>query len=177
MTMDAPWVHSIRTPTQPLLGESRTFRWVVDVLIGLLLLFLFWQGAVVWRQMSTEISHFPQALDWAVGPRPTGGYQEVTAQALNHQQPGRTTLGDDVRYVNKNSLSTGPFVVSIDPIGPNTFSAVALGNNGHCYAELSHTYGPNGRYGWTKYARFGRGVRCSGSIASVAAVREGNEPQ
>jgi hypothetical protein len=127
--------------------------------------------------MSVEISHFPQALDSAVGPRPRSGYEDVTTQILNRQQPDYSWLDNEVRYVSKNTLSTGPFVVSINPINANTFAAVALGNNGHCYAEITHTYGPGERYGWTRYAKFRRGVRCAGLLATIATVTDGNEPQ
>ena len=90
---------------------------------------------------------------------------------------GRSWLGNEVHYVSKNTVSTGPFVVSINPINANTFAVAALGNNGHCYAEISHTYGSGGQYGWTRYAKFPRGVRCAGLSATIATVTEGNEPQ
>jgi hypothetical protein len=176
MTIDTQWLHQKRVQSRALDSKSWIGRWLVEMLVGLFIVFLMWQGLSVWLEMTTEITHFPEALD-SIGPRPQGGFKVDTAQHLNRVQPGRSFIDNEVRYVGKDAQSTGPFVVSINPIAPNTFSVAALGDNGRCYAELMHTYGPGEEYGWTKYAKFALGVTCSGSVATLATVTARDEPQ
>ena len=122
-------------------------------------------------------NNFPEALAYAAGPRPAGaqGYVSVTAAALNAEQPGLGAMGLRVRYVDADQRSSGPFVVSVHPIDPSTWAAVALGPNGRCYATLITSSDPP--YGATYYATFPVGSRCVGSAATSATVTESDTPQ
>ena len=152
-------------------------RRALELFVFVLIAFLAWQGVVVWNGMYKYITHFPQALDWAIGTQPAAGYTKYTPPVLNRRQPGRAYIGHTVQYVGKDVASTGPFVVSVDAINADNISVVALGDNGDCYAEFIHSYGPNNQYGWTKYARFARGTRCEGLAATPSTVQLNNEPQ
>ena len=82
----------------------------------------------------------------------------MTAVALNIQQPGRQDLGLRVRYVGAGQVSSGPFVVSVHPIGASTWAAVARGPDGRCYGTLVTGTGP---YDFqTFYAEFPAGTPC-----------------
>jgi hypothetical protein len=170
-------------PSQPSPTTRRTGelcwprRWSLELLVGALVIFLSWQAAVVWNEMRRDITHYPEALYWAIGVEPRGGYTKVTTKILNRRQPGRLYIGGTVDYVGKDSVSTGPFVVSIDAINAHTFSAVALGDNRRCYAELSHTYGPDQRYGWTSNTTLKPGVPCQGAAVSISTFTNGREPR
>lgn len=148
--------------------------WLLEAFVVVLLTFLVWQAVPVWTMSDTEISHFPQALDWAMAPCSPRGCLRWTPGRLNAGQPGRSDIGSSVEYVGPSFASTGPFVVSIHPISPGTFAAVARGDNGRCYAEIEVTT----ESGWHElYAEFPRGMRCNGQVATDSSVTLGTEPQ
>jgi hypothetical protein len=150
---------------------------LLEVFVALLMAFLVWQGALVWFQSNQAITHFPQALNWATLPRPANGYLATTPAVLNREQPGRSFIGHSVRYVGPTVPSTGPFVVSVNPIDANTWAAVAMGDNGRCYATLLHSDLVNPNYGGTDYAVLSSGSPCRGIEATPASVTSENSPQ
>jgi hypothetical protein len=149
----------------------------LELFIFSLIIFLAWQGVTVWSGMYKDVTHFPQAFNWAIGPRPAGGYTKYADRDLNRTQPGRAYIGHFVRYVGKRVNSTGPFVVSVNAINADTIGVAALGDNGRCYAELTYSYGENNQYGWTKYAKFPHGTPCDGLAATLDTVQLNDEPQ
>jgi hypothetical protein len=177
MRIPAAWPRQSSPTNQRVQGLSWPRRQALELFIFALIGFLVWQGVVVWDGMYRDITHFPQALNWAIGPQPAGGYTEYTPRVLNRRQPGRAYIGHTVHYVGKEVASTGPFVVSIDAINADNMGLVALGDNGDCYAEFIHSYGPNNQYGSTKYARFPRGTRCESLTATPFTVQLNDEPQ
>jgi hypothetical protein len=177
MRVTAAWPGQSSPESERDQGTSWPRRRILEIFVVALLAFLVWQGVTVWNGMNREISHFPQALDWAIGPRPAGGYTKYSLQRLNRGQPGRAYIEHRVRYVGTSVLSTGPFVVSVDAINADTLAMVARGDNGRCYAELIHSYGSSNQYGWTRYAKFPRGVRCGALVATISDVRLNKEPQ
>src|ERR1700677_4212790 len=143
MQTPAAWSHRSSPYNELAQQKSWPRRRSLEIFTAALIVFLGWQGIAVWVGMDQDISHFPRALDWAIGPEPRMGYTKYTPQLLNGRQPGRAYIGHTVDYVGKDAKSTGPFVVSVNPIGANTVGVVSLGDNGRCYGELSHSYGAN----------------------------------
>jgi hypothetical protein len=158
-------------------GRSWAERWVVETLVAVLMGFLLWQGAVVWLQSNQAITHYPQALDWATLPRPAAGYLTTTASVLDREQPGRFAIGHRVRYVGPTVRSTGPFEVSVNPIDANTWTAVALGDNGRCYATLLYSDPRNSDYGGTEYGVLSGRSPCRGIEANRHSVNSEDYPQ
>jgi hypothetical protein len=177
MTSTSAWPH-LNSPTAERENQmSWPCRRRLEIFVVALLGFLAWQGAMVWNGMNKDVTHFPQAFDWAIGERPAGGWTSYSLEQLNRAQPGRAYIGHSVRHVGKSVISTGPFEVSVNAINADTLAMVALGDNGRCYAELTHSYGANNQYGWTKEARFPQGTRCDGLAANLYNVQLNQEPQ
>jgi hypothetical protein len=158
-------------------ARTGTKRWLVEVLVALLLVFLVWQGALVWRASDHAITHFPQALNWSTLPRPSAGYTVLTPSMLEHRQPGRSDIGYPVRYVGASTPSTGPSVVSVHPIDSDTWAAVSLGDNGTCYAVLVYSDPTNPNYGGTDYGVLPGMSPCLGRRADQATVTRQQTPQ
>jgi hypothetical protein len=155
-------------------GALRPGRWLVEVLVTALLVFLAGSAVLGWRSADSQ-NNFPEALSFAAGPRPAGGYLTMTAAALNIQPPGRQELGLRVRYVGAGQVSSGPFVVSVHPIGASTWAAVARGPDGRCYGTLVTDTGP---YGFqTFYAEFPAGTPCKAEIATTSTVTSTTYPE
>jgi hypothetical protein len=152
----------------------RPGRWLVEVLVAALLVFL--AGSVVsgWRAADSR-NDFPEALSFAAGPKPTLGYLTMTATALNIQQPGRQDLGLRVRYVGATQVSSGPFVVSVHPIDASAWAAVAQGPDGRCYGTLVTDTGPYSSQ--TFYAEFPAGTPCKAEIATTSTVTSTSYPE
>ena len=137
-------------------------KWVVEAVVVLLIAFLAFVTV-------TGIQHANRAnccdsgdLISLPGPEPLAGYQVLTAAFLNRTQPGRQYEGI-VDYVGPDEASTGPDVVSVNPINHDTWAAVALGTDHRCYGVLTDAQG-------FFYARFALGVHCIGSIATPQTV-------
>jgi hypothetical protein len=171
------------SPSRPNIGGNRAhitwlFKdWLVELAVLLLLALVGVTAFLLWLSIdNSERSAFPPSLEWLPPPRPMlpAGYLGLTASKLNIKQPGMAYLGFRVRYVDARTPSTGPSVVSVRPLTPTMWAAVALGANGLCYGILG-TDSAKG-YGDTWYARFSKGTVCRGYAASRSTVREGRQP-
>jgi hypothetical protein len=106
----------------------------------------------------------------------TDGFLNATAADLNAIPEDQTLPGISVRYVTAGQLSTGQFVVSVNPISPTLWAAVALGPDGRCYGALASDPDYSNTT-WNEYfARFPAGTPCRGSIATAATVTDNYQP-
>ena len=102
------------------------------------------------------------------------GFLHFSAAVLNRVQPAQQAAGwGHITYVRWNQPSTGTYVVSVYPIGRNSWSAVALSSlTGTCYAELdqmpSRTSRPS--FGVESTAILSGPEPCIASRATIAKV-------
>ena len=145
-------------------------RWLVETLVGVLLVSLAYGSWRGWQSADAVSRGFPESLSLLPPPRPAGGYLALTAQALGVRQPTRRDLGVRVRYVTADRVSSGPFVISVHPINTSTWTAVARGANGRCYGILESRFN-------IYYAAFAMGVPCEGRRATPRTVRSKEFPR
>jgi len=158
-------------------GRQARIGWTIEVLIVAILGLLAWQAAASWQEVTGYGASFPLALDSVTQSCVPHGCSTNTPRLLrelNRSQPGRAEIGSSVRYVGPDVSSTGPYVVSIHSVSYGTFAAVALGDNGTCYAELVY-YGQVVGSGGDFYAAFQRGSPCMGRLATSSTVTSGEE--
>lgn len=91
------------------------------------------------------LPHPPQAIASLIESSPQvenfsrkgGGYKRYTAAYMNRAHPERYSPGPQLRFVPANVASTGPTVVSVNPISRRLWGAAALSAyNGRCYVQL-----------------------------------------
>jgi hypothetical protein len=137
-------------------------KWIVEAVVVVLIAFLGFVTVTGIQQANRANCCVPGDLMALPPPEPLAGYQVLTAGYLNRTQPERAAEGT-AQYIGSDEPSTGPDVVSVNPINHYTWAAVALGSDDHCYAVLVTGQG-------TYYARFPIGVLCSGRIATPQTV-------
>lgn len=137
-------------------------KWVMEALVVVLLGFLTYVAITSIQDEYRANCCDPGAVMALPPPEPLGGYQVLTATYLNRAQPERQN-GGAAEYVGPDVSSTGPYVVSVNPINHDTWAAVALGTDDHCYAVLVRDQG-------IYYAKFPLGVRCIGRTATPQTV-------
>lgn len=102
------------------------------------------------------------------------GLARFTADYLNKNSPPRFK---DIKFVPPDEPSTGPAVVSVNPIDDHTWGAVALSlRTGVCYLTLSAIDPSDTRLGGSKRGWLPRGSRCVGEAATKESVRDENWP-
>ncbi len=158
-----------------MVGTLRPSRWLIEALVGALLVALVYGGLQGWRSADAANDGFPESLSLVGLPMPPGGYLARTAQALTAQQPSRRDLGVRVRYVMASVASSGPFVISVHPVSPRIWAAVARGADGRCYGILTSSSGR--RDFKTYYATFPAGVPCEGRMATPRTVQSTEFPR
>ena len=151
----------------------RPRNWLIEVIVFTVLL-LISLSAVSGGKLADRSNVFPEALSTIPLVKPSTGDTAITATSLSRSQPGQRIINVHVDYVSAATRSTGPFVVSVNPIDSSTWAGVALGNDGRCYAMVS--YKPNPNYGQTYYARFPKDTPCQGQEANRATVRSTDYP-
>jgi hypothetical protein len=159
-------------------GTKARIGWTIEVLIVAILGLLAWQAATSWQEVTGYGASFPTAVDSIIQLCIPHGCSTNTPRLLtqlNRTQPGRAEIGSSVLYVGPDVSSTGPNVVSINSVTYGTFAAVALGDNGTCYAELIF-YGDVVGSGGQFWAAFQRGVPCKGRMATRFTVTDSEEP-
>lgn len=118
----------------------------------------------------------PGAQDSLLFAVPTGrdpsgafiGLDQFTDGTLNRIHQGADLR--PLRFVSADTPSTGADVVSVNPIGRFTWSAVALSSDGTCYAILSVHDSTNPSYGSTYFGRLPKGSPCVASAATPSTV-------
>ena len=112
----------------------------------------------------------------ATPPPATSGLplSHFTADELNRIQHGRKYL--ELTYVPADVPSTGPLVVSVNPIGDYTWGAAALSEEGRCYLILTVRERTNPRLGFRRYGLLAAGAPCVGAAATPATVTEEDWP-
>jgi hypothetical protein len=146
-------------------------RWIVEALVIVLIGSLTYFAVTGIQSANRANCCFPLALmQLPPGSQPEPNYLSLTAMELNHTQPQRPYFPLRVRFVSSNVSSTSPTVISVNPINPFTWAAVALGTDRHCYATLSALDPSHSAYGQMYYARFPIGVPCRGNEATSETV-------
>jgi type IV pilus assembly protein PilA len=82
-------------------------------------------------------------------------YSAATTTAMAAVEPS-------LSYVASGTASTGPTVVSVDPVSTTEWSAAALAASGNCYWIRDRSNGPGTTYG--------SGTPCNGTTADGAAA-------
>jgi hypothetical protein len=160
--------------------RRRRFWWFVAA--GLILMVGLVAAALAfgdWLDLNaTGPGHFPSSLLWAVPtPAPSATYDNLAgkdAEYLNSTDHGAQD-GKHLTYVPPSAVSTGATVISVNPIDPYTWAAVAL-NYGACYGILMAENPSHPAYGDTYYAKFPKGTPCKGSVATRRSVKSPNVP-
>ena len=118
----------------------------------------------------------PDAQDSLLFAMPSGrdsagaylGLDQFTADELDRIHEGMELR--PLRFIGADMPSTGPDVVSVNPIDRYTWAAAALSSRGICYAIVSAHDRANPKYGSTYFGRLPHGAACVGSAASPATV-------
>jgi hypothetical protein len=97
------------------------------------------------------------------------GLSRFTPDALSRMRIAFQPEG--VRYVPADVPSTGPFVVSVNPIDDYTWGAAALSLYGDCLLKVVVVDRVNPRYGGTRYGVLPRGMPCVGAAATPENTR------
>jgi hypothetical protein len=122
--------------------------------------------------------HFPGSLLWAEPmPGSNATYDDLagkTAAFLNKTNNGAFD-GQRLTYVNASVPSTGPTVISVNPISRFEWAATAF-HDGRCYGILMTEDPTNPAYGTDYYAKFPAGKTCEGRIATAKTVKDHNTP-
>lgn len=102
------------------------------------------------------------------------GLSRFTAEYLNMHAAARFK---SITFVPADQPSTGPDVVSVNPIDDYTWGAAALSSRtGICYLLFSTIDPSNTRLGSTKHGALPRGSKCVGEAATKETVRDQNWP-
>ena len=118
----------------------------------------------------------PDAQDSLLFAMPSGrdsagaylGLDQFTADELDRIHEGMELR--PLRFIGADMPSTGPDVVSVNPIDRYTWAAAALSSRGICYAIVSAHDRANPNYGSTYFGRLPHEAACVGSAASPATV-------
>ena len=98
------------------------------------------------------------------------GYSRFTAPELNRIHQGKELRA--IRYVSAQTPSTGPAVVSVNPISKFAWAAAALSDqSGRCYVILTTSDPRNPQYGDDRYGWLPRGAACVGASATRKSAR------
>lgn len=120
-----------------------------------------------------DLLRFPDprgTLEYSIGPEDNGHYLTRTAAALNARHQGKEW--GSITYVEKDIPSTGPYVVSVNPIDQHTWGAVALDPHRHrCFAILLYSDPNNAGYGGTLYGELPSDKQCAGENVSRDNVK------
>jgi hypothetical protein len=152
-------------------------RWIVEALVLLLV------GALTYSAVSgTQAANranccFPLTMMELPPGLDHPDYLTLTAGQLNRTQPQRPDYPSRVRYVGADIRSKGATTISVNPIDPFTWAAVAVGSDGRCYATLSVLDPARPSYGSTYYARFPTGTPCQSSEATQLTVTSTQLPE
>ena len=164
--------------------------WLLPVILGLLLVFRVpnhrWLGGMVvlgglfgyavyynifnffiQRPLYAGPPNAAGSLQFAV-PQPTPGVElrlsEADAETLNRNRNGWKWR--QLGYVPSHEPSTGPMVVSVNPIDDETWGAAALSLRGHCNLILVVNLPPPRQGGYVLYGILPDGAPCVGSAAN-----------
>jgi hypothetical protein len=154
---------------------------LISGVIGCLLVGLvaFGVTALNWLDLGSSLSsHFPGSLLWAT-PK---GSQSATfvnlagrnAESLNRSDNG-SYGGMHLTYVPADVASTGPTVISVNPINSFTWSAAAL-SDGTCYATLMSENPRHPQFGINLFTKYPSTQPCEARFATAATVKDPNVP-
>jgi hypothetical protein len=122
--------------------------------------------------------HFPGSLLWAEPvPASNATYDHLAGKSatfLNKTNNGAFE-GQKLTYVNANVPSTGPTVISVNPISRFEWAATAV-HDGRCYGVLMIENPTNPAYGTNYYAKFPVGQLCEARVATAKTVKLRNTP-
>jgi hypothetical protein len=94
------------------------------------------------------------------------GFARYSAAALNRER-----RDSGVRYVDADSPSTGPSVVSVHVISNSTWAAAALSpENGRCYVIVVTVDRSDPRYGYQSFGWLPKGASCVGLAADPSTA-------
>src|SRR5260370_28620850 len=97
------------------------------------------------------------------------GYSGFNAVELNIVHPERGNQRTLIRYVEADQPSTGPLVVSVDPIDKFTWAAASLSRlTNRCFLIRWQLNRNNPQYGGTTFGALPAGAICSPSANTVA---------
>lgn len=102
------------------------------------------------------------------------GLDRFTADEMNRLHPEIEEGFNETRYryVSADLPSTGPLVVSVNPIDRFTWGAAVLSDrDDHCYLQVSIHETENPQYGETRWGVLPRGRACVASAATPSRVR------
>lgn len=156
--------------TSKLLRATHPRNWIVEGVVITILVLVGMNTLSGWRSADAA-NEFPIPLISLPSASPS--LMDQTAAELLRAQPQKF-LNVHIDYVPESQVSTGPFVVSVHPIDPTTWAAVALGANGRCYGTLA--FWPDLTHGTSYYAKFPAGTACRGSVANRWNVTETEVP-
>lgn len=146
-------------------------RWFIEALVVVLVGSLTYFAVTGIQAANRANCCFPLALDaLPPGSDPELNYLTLTASELNRTQPQRPDYPLTVKYVDADVVSNSESMISVHPIDPYTWAAVALGSDGRCYGLLSALDPDHPTYGSTFYARFPPRTPCRGSEATMQSV-------
>ena len=160
--------------------------------LRLLLMFAGTAGAfafltVAWQSTCGSLGIFGDCMPWIPErPLPTrsllvgspqsrdssgqfGGYDRFTADELNHTYPGssREAISGPLHYVPADVPSTGPTVVSVNPIDRFTWGAASLLRaNGPCFLIVWTADRSNPAFGGARFGILPAGSTCLGAQAT-----------
>lgn len=102
-------------------------------------------------------------------------YTEFTAEELNRVRKASELRV--IRFVGPDEESTGPDVVSVNPIDAYTWGAAARSDqDGRCYIIVAIADRVNPRFGEQRYGAFPRDHPCTGSLATPESAPSDNWP-
>jgi hypothetical protein len=146
-------------------------RWIVEALVLVLVGSLTYSAVTGIQAANRANCCFPLALlALPPGSDPEPNYLTLNAAELNRTQPQRPEYPLKVRYVGSDVPSDSPSVISVNPIDPFTWAAVAVGTDGRCYGLLVALDPAHPVYGNTYYVRFPARTPCRGAKATTQTV-------
>ncbi len=113
---------------------------------------------------------------WLAASRPTGTddapLHRRTAEWLNSIHHGSDRLrdrgGGEITYVGATVPSTGPLIVSVNPMDEFTWGAAALALNGRCFITVIVLDRADPQYGGIRDGVLPAGAPCMGALATPA---------
>ena len=111
-----------------------------------------------------------------IEPNDPSGLVRFDAAEMNRVHP-EEGFSERIRYVAADVESTGPTIVSVNPIDRYTWGAAAYSTQtNRCYLILLKYKSSNLQYGETLYGLLPEGDRCGGSAATEDQVTLGDWP-
>lgn len=169
-------LHELRAPRQGSRRRapdtlSRVRRLLLFIILPLACVALLLYGVWNWFGTTPGAGHFPSSLIVVV-PSPGRPLNEETAAVLNRSRR-RQSAARGLKFVGPTIRSRNYREISVNPIGPHAWGAVAL-NHHSCYAVLVVDSNPRsqvaGNSKWY-YAKLPEGSPCLGRLATPKNVR------